>query len=117
MARLLNTAGVFVTFLLGFWMQLHDLTHKMFLSFHRSDRQIISNERDTPIDVILPELPHEPKIEPPPPPPPVIPFVNNSMDVANQMTRSSRQTVHDFGGYSSLPLRALSENHPQHFSP
>lgn len=112
MARLLNTAGVFIAFLLSFLMQLRELSKEIFVPFHRSDRERISAERDTPIDVILPDAP--PDLTPPPPPPPpspVIPFVNNSNDVANQRFRSPRQTVHDFGGYFSipLPLRASSE--------
>lgn len=117
MARLLNTAGVFVTFFLSFLMQLHEFTKEIFVGFHRSDRQTISAERDTPIDVVRPELPHE--LVPEPPPPPVIPFVNDNErnEVANRRLWRSPQTVHDFGGYSSipLPLRALSEQPPSAF--
>ena len=102
MARLLNTAGVFVTFLLSFWMQLHELTKEIFVVFHRSERQTISTERDTPNDVILPDEPPDLR-PPPPPPPPVIPFVNDNErnEVANRRLWRSPRTVHDFGGYSS----------------
>jgi hypothetical protein len=111
MARLFNTAGVFITFLLSFLMQLRELSREIFVPFHRSDREHISAERDTPSDVILSDEPPNLTPLPPPPPPAFIPFVNNSMDVANMIARSPRRRmVYDFGDNSiPLPLRASIE--------